>query len=100
MYKRNVQFQLLVSDDNRVIFTVQEHEPDANGQMIVRDIMDMSWNGCTHYDRTTRSEFVMAAISQMCSIMNGQFLEVQCPEVEDTDLTIRTLWEEDTSLVR
>ena len=96
MNARSVNMTLIVMDDQRVLFSVDAQEPNDQGETVVHKIIDMNWQGCQHYIEKSRSQFVMAAAQQMLSILQGQFLEIQCPQVENTDLNIRTLWEEDT----
>jgi len=96
MNQRSVTLTMIVTEEQRVLFNVDAQEPNDQGEIVVHKVIDMSWNGCQHYTKKTRGEFVMAAAQQMLSILHGQFLEVRCPEVENPDLNIRTLWEEDT----
>ena len=96
MNQRSVNMNLIVTDEQRILFSVTAQEPNDQGETVVHRVIDMNWQGCKHYTEKSRGEFVMAAGQQMLSILHGQFLEIQCPEVENPDLDIRTLWEEDT----
>jgi hypothetical protein len=96
---RAVNMTFIVTDEHRILMDVSAQEPNQEGEIEVIPIMKLSWNGCQHYMTRTRGEFVMQAAQQMLSIIQGHFLEVQCPEVANPDLDIKVLWEEETGAV-
>ena len=96
---RSVNMTFIVTDEYRILMDVSAQEPDDQGTIEVIPVMKLSWNGCEHYLKRSRGEFVMQAAQQMLSIIQGHFLEVQCPTVANPDLDIKVLWEENTGAV-
>jgi hypothetical protein len=97
---RALNMTFIITDDTRVLMDVSVQEPNDQGNIEVIPVMKLSWNGCEHYLKRSRSEFVMQAAQQMLSIIQGHFLEVQCPTVDNPDLDIKVLWEESTGAVQ
>lgn len=96
---RAMTTSFIVTDEHRILMDVSVQEPNQEGDTEVIPVMKLSWNGCQHYLQRSRGEFVMQAAQQMLSIIQGHFLEVQCPTVANPDLDIKVLWEENTGAV-
>lgn len=97
---RCLNMTFIITDEHRVLMDVSVQEPNDQGNIEVIPVMKLSWNGCEHYVKRSRGEFVMQATQQMLSIIQGHFLEVQCPTVANPELDIMVLWEEDTGAVQ